>query len=891
MKKYFIRIGASTITLLLASILNLSPQLFAETVFVPSIPVNDVRSGGGVQIHPSIAVGGDGNIYIAWNDRRDSSEDDIYFAKSIDEGYSFGSNVRVDDTGLLQSAQLSPVIASDLNGNIYAAWADNRSGSAYGYDIYFSKSIDGGISFGTNVRVSDAASTANYKFNPSMAVDANGYIYIVWEEKKGSNYDIYLAKSTDVGNTFGPKIRVDDAPTTYSNQQDPSMTLDADGIIYVVWTDNRVGNYPHIRFSKSVNGGNAFLPSIKVNDGPSVRHAQPSIAVDINKNIYVAWCDERNVHNDYDIYFTKSTDGGYSFSTNLKVDDALNGSQYRPSIAVDAAGNIYIAWDDSRNGNGEIYVTKSTDSGNSFMPNFNVDYKVDASLIQFNPSIAISPNRKIYVVWEQYPIGSEDEDIYFTKGVDGFLLNMAEMSWYQNTAPYSSTGAATCQMILNYIREGAGVSLLAQGEIYEYAKNPLPCDGTELTSDQVDKALGHFDPYDSLVSNGFDEYDSNPEGNPYQGYNYTVDTYDPALDPNAINEYMRDICHWMAYTVTQENWWDDGAPAARPNTPAAIPIYGSYYNWVAVKGCVTSGNPCPQPHTDPWNTPDFTVYGFWMKDPRANGIGQNSYKTAAECQSTYFLPLVTDDAYNGLFLQIAEPPAEMSQADVDIPNPIKDLANLEFIGVGTATKGSGETGPLAAMSLNIASKDTAKPLIRKQSWRDLVDPHLLTDPEAVSAFENTEMSKPVFVDRTDDGSDYYLVPFGKRSKGKFLASAVMILDASAGYFKETSWTDKPEELFKVNEQKALQLVRENITIDMLKELKSLPKKPAKTYLLRQRELLRKHAQLLRNMKGADIVLTWKPDGYSISPYEPYWQIDINGSIWYVTQAKRVIKAD
>ncbi|MBU4488547.1 MAG: VCBS repeat-containing protein [Candidatus Omnitrophica bacterium] len=468
-----------------------------------------------------------------------------------------------------------------------------------------------------------------------------------------------------------------------------------------------------------------------------------------------------------------------------------------------------------------------------------------------------------------------------------WTLNMAEMPWYKNTAPYYSAGAAICRMILNYIREGAGESLLTQDEIYEYARNPLPYDGTELTSDEIDKALGHFDPYDYLVSNGFDGYDSRPDGNPYQGYNYTVDTY----NFDAINEYMRDICHWMAYTVTQENWWDDGALVARPNTPAAIPIYGSYANWVAVKGCVTSENPCPQPHTNPWNTPDFTVYGFWMKDPKVSGIGQNTYKTAAECESTYFLPLVTGDAYDGLFLQVAEPPAEMSNANIEIPKPTTDLANLDFIGVETVTKDSGESSPLMAMSLNVTSVEASKPLIRKQSWRDLVDPHLLTDSEAVLAFENTEMGKPVFIERVVEDSDYYLVPFGKRIKGRFLASAVIILDASEGYFKEASWTDKPEEMLKVNEKKALWLVRRDVTGDFLKELKSLPKKPAKNYLLRQRELLREHNQFLHKMKDADIVLVWEPDGYSSSPYKPYWEIDINGSIWYVTQAEKIIRAD
>jgi len=47
--------------------------------------------------------------------------------------------------------------------------------------------------------------------------------------------------------------------------------------------------------------------------------------------------------------------------------------------------------------------------------------------------------------------------------------------------------------------------------------------------------------------------------------------------------------------------------------------------------------------------------------------------------------------YNGLFVQVAEPPAEMSDAEVDIPAPVGDMANLEFVGAndGGAFKSKG----------------------------------------------------------------------------------------------------------------------------------------------------------------------------------------------------------
>ena len=135
---------------------------------------------------------------------------------------------------------------------------------------------------------------------------------------------------------------------------------------------------------------------------------------------------------------------------------------------------------------------------------------------------------------------------------------------------------------------------------------------------------------------------------------------------------------------------------------------------------MTSENPCPEPHTNPWDTPNFTVYGFFMKDPRINGIGQSTYKTAAECQSTYFLPLTTGDSYNGLFIQVAEPPAEISNAKVDILQPTADLANLGFVGVEALGKSSvsNNSPMMASLSMSAALTSTSKPAIKKQSWKD-----------------------------------------------------------------------------------------------------------------------------------------------------------------------------
>jgi len=495
---------------------------------------------------------------------------------------------------------------------------------------------------------------------------------------------------------------------------------------------------------------------------------------------------------------------------------------------------------------------------------------------------------------------------YILGGGDGipqtsYTLNMTDVPWYENIAPHNSTGAATAQMILDYIRQGAGVSLLTQQDVYEYAKGIDPF-GSDLTPDQVDRALGHFDPYDTLISNWSDGYDSEEDGNPYKGYNFTVDTYDPLSSADAFNEYMRDICHWMDYEVTQEDWWLGGTLAACPNTPAAVPIYGTYDHWVAVKGYAASEDPCPEPHTNPWNTPDFTVYGFWIKDPLVTGIGKDTYKTAAECESTYFLPLATGDNYDGMFLQVAEPPLVPAVSAAKFKRPTKDIANLTFAGIEVDNASIAPKNRLSRQSYALMSEVSPAVISKKDDWKDIIDQNLLSDPDVVSAFEGKQMGKPLLVKRVDrDGEDYYLVPFGKKNRrGRRLrASGVIILDADQGYFKEASWTETPERFLKVDSKRARNIIRRLIIKDFYRNIRMIRRKLRRKYrnyrTFRRaywsyiRKLYPKYIKLLRLVYKADYQLSWQPSTYSQSPYKPYWRVDANGYVWYVNQEGEIFK--
>ncbi len=330
--------------------------------FGQSVRVDDGPAGS-TQLNPRMTVDASGAVYAVWQDSR-SGNWDIYFSKSTDGGVSFSRpNVKVSDEE--HFAKFWPGVAVDSEGSIYVVWQDARNGYD-NYDIYFARSVDGGQTFGANVRVGDSDPNRSVQSHPSIAVDSGGNIYIAWGDERRGDSDIYFTKSVDKGVSFvAPSVRVDDTGSAASIQMEPSIAAAANGDIYVSWTDMRRNegfNTYDTYFARSTDGGLSFLANIIVNDDAAGNNQMhPEIAVDSEGGIYAVWDDYRNER--WDIYFARSTDGGASFSANLKVSDNYSEMRYEayPSVAVDGQKKVFVVWEDRRAGELDIYFAGGRD--------------------------------------------------------------------------------------------------------------------------------------------------------------------------------------------------------------------------------------------------------------------------------------------------------------------------------------------------------------------------------------------------------------------------------------------------------------------------------------------------------------------------------------------------
>jgi len=342
--------------------------------------VNDGANGGS-----GACTGADssGNACALWVDYRNEIMGDIY-SSYRPSGGAWQENKRVDDCGAGTWVS-SPDVAVDVNGNTYAVWGDARSGN--NWDIYFSHTISGG-DWSANERVDNGVGDSNVWY-PSIAVDSSGNLYAVWKDERGGDSDIYFSYRPS-GGTWQPDVRVDSGGTSTAGS--PDITVDSNGNIYVVWEDYRNGNFD-IYFSSSSSPAGPWSSDERIDNGPSNKNAYgPVIGSDSYGNLYCVWRDYRDA---LDLYFSYRL-FGENWSYNERVN--TSGSTHYPAIAVDPSGNSHLAWHDGSSGNKDIYYSYRP-SGSYWGTGERIDDDTEGHNAE-QPAIAATASGHIYVVWQ-----------------------------------------------------------------------------------------------------------------------------------------------------------------------------------------------------------------------------------------------------------------------------------------------------------------------------------------------------------------------------------------------------------------------------------------------------------------------------------------------------------
>ena len=344
-----------------------------------------------------IASSGD-TVHVVWRENRDGNYE-IYYKRSTDGGISWGTDTRISNNVYYSSNPSISISGSD----VHIVWEDNRDGiTAQNYQIYYNRSSDGGTSWGTDTRLTNDPTTAE---NPSVS-SSGPVVLVVWNHRDAGG--VYTAinykRSTDGGISWGEDKVLTNDPGAYWH---PCVSV-SESEVHVVWLGGLV-NKPAVGYKRSTDGGinwgaNTWLT------GDSIYTDCPSVSAS-GSSVHVLWLDAReNTH--YQIYYKNSTDGGKSWGADTRLTTNFTYAALHCTMSV-SGPDVHVVWPDNRDGNFEIYYVGSKDGGKSWGAETRL---TNNSSISTYPFVSAS-GTVVHLIWQDNRDGNFE--IYYKRDPTG----------------------------------------------------------------------------------------------------------------------------------------------------------------------------------------------------------------------------------------------------------------------------------------------------------------------------------------------------------------------------------------------------------------------------------------------------------------------------------------
>lgn len=369
----------------------------------PDVPVteeNSTQSENSIFVNPNDALNP-----LNSNNSTQNPVGSLYGANDL---YSFDAGETWD--GEVQGAGGSnsgdPTTSIGLNGRYYINYISN----SYGMGISYSD--DQGQTWTTKEAAPNPGQLADKNhmwIDNSPTSSHEGNLYIAWTNFGGGNdSEIGLSYSHDDGESWTVNSNISAAVNAGSHNQGVNLQTGPNGEVYAVWAiyDSWPSDETAIGFAISMDGGVTWEPATRIIENiRGIRTTEtsknmrvnsfPVMAVDIsgganNGTLYVTWANIGepgvNTGNDIDVYISKSTDQGASWSSPVKVnqDDSGQGKEhYFPWVTCDPEnGALSVIFYDDRNVTStqcEVFCANSFDGGDTWE-----DFQV--SDVSFTPS-------------------------------------------------------------------------------------------------------------------------------------------------------------------------------------------------------------------------------------------------------------------------------------------------------------------------------------------------------------------------------------------------------------------------------------------------------------------------------------------------------------------------
>jgi hypothetical protein len=273
----------------------------------------------GMRRGPRVAAIGDSIFVTAIGGELGGGRDgDLFAWRSTDKGQTWQGPSRVNDVDASAREGLHAMTAS-RTGVVYCTWLDLRNKRT---EIMGATSRDGGKNWSDNALVYRSPDGSVCECcHPSATFAPDGALFVMWRNSLAGNRDMYVARSKDDGESFGPadKLGTKNWQLAACPMDGGMIGVDANGVVHTAWRRDKTVYTTSAAPAADVRLGGGEQPWLAITaQGPAVAwivgrpgellvklpgsarpmslaaKARDPVLVDTHHGIVVAWETERD---------------------------------------------------------------------------------------------------------------------------------------------------------------------------------------------------------------------------------------------------------------------------------------------------------------------------------------------------------------------------------------------------------------------------------------------------------------------------------------------------------------------------------------------------------------------------------------------------------------------
>ena len=308
-----------------------------------------------------------------------------------------------------------PLVAS--GNTVHAVWQQRGV-------IHYRVSLDAGRTWG-HARPLTSGGTAQYPCSLEISGTA---LHLVWPDSRNGSWEVYYKRSDDGGRTWAADARL--TPHVDLFRLGTALSGDA---LHVVWGSKSFVNptpagthtWGAIYYKRSTDDGKTWEPDVRLTK-PDASAMRPSVAA-AGRYVHVTWFDRRDGKTglDWDIYTKRSTDGGATWGSNVRMTNTPT-LAHHPQIVATPDGRVCCIWEDGQSWTGErwvgdpaLYASVSSDNGRTWGATRRITH-VSAPNGWATHAKSYACGSRVYLAWTDAPEGiANPRAAYFMSSPDG----------------------------------------------------------------------------------------------------------------------------------------------------------------------------------------------------------------------------------------------------------------------------------------------------------------------------------------------------------------------------------------------------------------------------------------------------------------------------------------